>query len=268
MSDTPTDTLARGTGTAPVTCQVRPMLPSLLMLSQLDAGAIDVLSSDLFDTVLLRDLSTEAERLDEAARTAAALIGASPTGLSALRRSLHSMAYAAVAAERPQGDASLAAICRTMSFAIGGGAAEAETIMRTEVETDIRHLAPNRRLLAEYEALRASGIRIIATTDTYYATTDVERILHEVVGPHPFARIYASCDVGLTKHRGGLFPEVARQENVAAVRILHVGDDRNADVDRARAAGWQAIHLPRSRWRRWGKAVRRMTRLNKPGSVA
>jgi FMN phosphatase YigB (HAD superfamily) len=225
-------------------------LSPLTYLESVDSATVDVLSTDLFDTVLLRDISTQNRRFDEAAIEAATRLGLDPDRVSALRRSFHDIAYKAVAAERPLGDASLRTISRTVAAAMGAGDAAVEALRDAEVDTDIRHLAPHDKLIAVYRGLAAKGIRVIATTDTYYSPMDIRRILAEVVGEHPILHVYVSSDIGLTKHSGALFAEVARREGVCANRILHVGDDRNADVHQARKAGWQALHLPRAIFRR------------------
>ena len=234
-------------------------LPLQDRLRRIDPATFDVVSTDLFDTVLMRDLSLEDRRFDEAARDAAGRLGLHPGRLSALRRSFHRIAYNAVAAARPAGDASLEMNCRTVAAAMGRGDAAA-VLREAEVEMDIRHLSPNRPLIAAYAALAAQGKRVIATTDTYYSADEIRHMLGRVIGEHPISQVYASCDLGLTKHAGAIFAEVARREGVCPTRILHLGDNLDADVRQARAAGWQAVHLPRGVvWRRLGKLAVRLS---------
>lgn len=221
-----------------------------------------VLSSDLFDTVLLRDHSTESGRFAHAARRAAPLLGVDPATLARLRWSCHDNAYRAVAMERPEGDATLAAVCATMAAALGRGAEAAEVLRSAEVETDIGHLRPNRPLLAFYADAARRGVRVVAVSDTYYGEADLRHILGAVVGDHPFAAVYSSADIGLTKHGGHLFDEVAKRENVTADQILHVGDHPAADVRRAQACGWTAVHLPRDARHRVRKVAGRVLALN------
>jgi predicted HAD superfamily hydrolase len=115
----------------------------------------------------------------------------------------------------------------------------------TEVEVDITHLRPNRPLLALFDRAVQSGLRVVAVSDTYYGEADLRRILATVVGPHPLSAVYSSADLRVTKHHGLIFGEVAKRENVSADQILHCGDHPDADVRRATAAGWTAVHLPR-----------------------
>lgn len=229
------------------------------MIEQVDSTSYDLVSTDLFDTLLLRDLSLEVTRLNEAACLAARRLSLNPRVISAMRQSLHRTAYMAVAVERPSGDASLASIARTLARALGTGTGVEDTLRAAEVETDARHLSANRTLLSTLARLANIGKRIVATTDTYYSTNEIDDLLSRVLGEHPIAAVYASCDVGLTKHAGGLFSQVARREGVSPDRILHIGDDPRADVAQALAAGCHALHLPRSvPLRRAGKAIRHL----------
>jgi FMN phosphatase YigB (HAD superfamily) len=211
----------------------------------IQATRYDLLSTDLFDTVLLRDHTIESGRLAIACRRSAARLGVDPSALTRLRWSLQPTAYRAVAIERPDAEASLAAICRTTAIALGLGERAAPFLQRAEVDVDIEHLRPNRPLLDLLERASRSGTRVIAVSDTYLDRADLHRILDSVVGHHPIAAVYSSTDLGLTKHRGGAFAAVAEREDVSAERILHIGDNYQVDVRMAQHAGWHAVHLPR-----------------------
>lgn len=221
---------------------------SLSALTQItEQSNHDVVSTDLFDTVLLRDHTSETERLAWASRRSARHLGVDPQVVVSLRWALHASAYQAVAIERPAGDASLISICRTMTAALGLDEEAAQLLRRTEVEVDGEHLRANRPLIKHFDRLHDDSVRLIVVSDTYYSEEDLRLLLSGVVGEHPFTTIYSSSDIGLTKHSGRIFAEVARRERVVGDRIVHVGDSRVADVEMPRSAGWSAVHLPRSR---------------------
>jgi FMN phosphatase YigB (HAD superfamily) len=212
----------------------------------IDQSRHDVLSTDIFDTVLLRDHTIESDRLATACRRAAPRLGVDPGALARLRWSFHDNAYRAVAMERPEGEASLGAICAAIAASLGLDADAARLLHQAEVDVDIEHLRPNRPLVELFGRATRAGMRVIAVSDTYYDGADLRRMIDAVVGPgHPITTVYSSADLGLTKHAGRIFDEVGRHEDVAAERILHVGDSHAADVRMARAASWTAVHLPR-----------------------
>ncbi len=221
--------------------------PLAALAEVITAGDHDLVSTDLFDTVLLRDHTIESDRLAIACRRAARRVQVDPAVLTRLRWSCHHVAYRAVAMERPEGEASLTSVCEVIAAALGRNHEAARILRETEVEVDIEHLRPHRPLLDLFDRATRSGRRVIAVSDTYYDGPDLRRILDAVVGEHSFAQVYSSADIGLTKHSGRLFDEVAQREGVPAERIVHVGDNHDVDVRMARAASWTAVHLPRER---------------------
>jgi FMN phosphatase YigB (HAD superfamily) len=221
----------------------------------IQTGRYELVSTDLFDTVLLRDHTIESDRLAIAARRVAPRLGIDSTALTQLRWSLQRNAYQAVAIERPAGEASLGDLCAVAARAFGLDASAADLLRQTEVDVDIEHLRPNRRLLSLFERVSRAGLRIIALSDTYLGRIDLCRVLDAVAGSHPITEVYSSADLGLTKHAGSAFAVVAERENVAAERILHVGDSHPVDVVMARRAAWTAVHLPRDTRSRVVKAA-------------
>jgi FMN phosphatase YigB (HAD superfamily) len=221
---------------------------SLSQLAAVELQTFDLVSVDVFDTILLRDLSSQMERFAEISLRVSEAMGRGdqPDTLLRLRLSLHGLAYRAVSIERPMSDVKLTDIHRLEARLLCGDPTLAGPLHEAEMAVDRSRLTANKPLLTLLDRFAASSKRIVATSDTYYATSDVERLLECIAGGHPIARVYSSCDLGLTKHAGGLFAEIARREGVEISRILHFGDDLRADVHMARAAGCQAVHLPRS----------------------
>lgn len=218
-------------------------LDELLRIAR--SPSIRVVSTDVFDTLLLRDASRQRHRFAEAAVAAAQAVGADPRSLAALRIGLHRDAYRAVAAENGAGEARLTRICEVAAQALGLNHSLVGPMHDAEVETDLRHLSPNHDLMETLRAISSLGKRVVAVSDTYYDARDLEAMLRGSFGSHPIAKVYASCDLNQTKHNGGLFAAVASSEGVEGGQILHVGDDPRSDVAMARAAGWASFHLKR-----------------------
>ncbi|WNM25507.1 HAD family hydrolase [Demequina capsici] len=211
------------------------------------AASVKVVSYDIFDTVLLRDGSSQTARLAQAAVRAAATLGVEPRSLLTLRRWSQANAYRAVDMERPDGEARIAAICRAATAPLGLGPEAAEVLLSTELDVDAEHLSPRPGILAMVADARAAGRRVIAVTDTWYSAEHVAELLTRVAGAQPFDHVYTSADLQATKRSGSAFVAVASVEGCPPGEMLHVGDSRDADHDNAVAAAWQAVHLPRSR---------------------
>ena len=221
-----------------------------VLANTIATGDHTLISTDVFDTLVLRDHTIESERLAIACRRSADRLGVDAQALTELRWSLQSSAYRSVAIEGGAGEASLTAVCRVAAGAFGLDEPAADLLRRTEVDVEIEHLRPNRALVRLLGRATRSGLRVVAVSDTYLGRDDLRRLLDAVVGPHSIAEVYTSCDLGLTKHAGGAFAAVAEQEGVPRDRILHVGDNHHVDVVMAARASWSAVHLPGRRWRR------------------
>lgn len=204
-----------------------------------------VVSSDLFDTVLLRDHTTETQRFADVGREVGRRLGLDQDTLVSLRWTLHASGYRAVALERPLGEARLDDMARAMATAVGLDDEAARLIADVEVEVDARHLRAHRQLIEVLAAAADAGKRVVAVSDTYYSEPQLRTLLSSVVGAHPFAAVYSSADLGATKHAGSIFDVVTASEGIAPERVVHVGDDQRADVDQPAAAGWVPVHLPR-----------------------
>jgi predicted HAD superfamily hydrolase len=234
-----------------------------MSLSELAALAaspnVHLVSTDIFDTVLLRDYSTETGRLAIACRRSASSLGLDARSLTRLRWWLQVDSYRAVAVGRPSGEARLTAIYDVIAMVLDLHPGAAQVMYQIEVETDIEHLKPNRELLQLLEDIAKAGTRVVAVSDTYYSSRSLDRMLDAVVGPHPIKTIYSSADLGLTKHVGLVFDAVATAEGVAPNSIVHVGDHYEVDVLNAQKAAWAAVHLApigRARLRRSARRAR------------
>lgn len=205
-----------------------------------------MLSLDVFDTLLLRDGSTETQRFREASHLASEQLGVSGDALTRMRWISHDNAYRALHLGAPNSDVKLRQITATCVAALGLPADAADVFADYEVATDEDHLSANDELLEVVAQLRDAGTRVIATSDTYYSAQDIRTLFDAVVGYVPVDRIYASSEMSATKHRGHLFPAVAAAEATPGSDILHVGDSWHSDVEMATRAGWQAMHLPMS----------------------
>jgi FMN phosphatase YigB (HAD superfamily) len=229
----------------------RPNERNVVKLS-FDAEAIDVISVDLFDTVLLRDHRCERRRFLLMARKAAAELQRAGCAVSAealyrSRLDAQRLAYRALELARPEGDVPLRRIYHMQTTILGLPAGAAGLLKAAELDFEAASLRPNRGLLGRLAALRAGGKRVIAISDIYLPRHDLCGLLDQVAPGHPIAAVYCSAELNLTKRSSALFRAVLDLEGVQAARVLHLGDDRRADHEMARRAGLQARWLPRRR---------------------
>lgn len=213
---------------------------------------IDLISVDVFDTLLLRGTESEKARFLAIAELASHRLDGpgrevSPSLLWRCRLQCIDPAYRAVEIFRPAGDVPLALFHRLQGALLGLDAAAGTTLLEAEIAGECRHLTPNRPLIAQLTRLAEAGKRIVAVSDTYFTGVAITHLLNELAPDHPIARVYSSSDAGVTKRSGELFTLVVRAEGVAASRVLHCGDDPYSDIRMARKRGLRAVRLGRPR---------------------
>lgn len=220
----------------------------------------DLVSTDIFDTLILRDYSLYKERISAAAdlfarRTAMYGIASDMSKLAELRYDLHKIMYRAVDLERRTNEVAFEDVARIISYAVCGDHSLAESYKHCEIEVEAQHLRANRSVVRHLNRLLEAGKRIIAMSDSFYSANDLSALIGKIVEDRPISVIYSSADLNQTKHAGGMFQKVAELEGVAPKRILHFGDSYHSDVLRARQAGFEGVHLPRSGFYRISRAV-------------
>lgn len=112
--------------------------------------------------------------------------------------------------------------------------------MEQEIGLELRYCMPNPYMQDVYRRLLEKGKRIILMSDMYLPRQVVGQML-EKCGYSGYEALYVSSEYGITKGSGALYAYVESLYPDAKRRI-QVGDSVNGDVNRARAAGWDAYH--------------------------
>lgn len=226
---------------------------------------VDLVSVDVFDTLLLRRTRPEFARFSDVAELQHGALGAASPGSAALlacRLRVTRRAYDEVRAGR-SGEVSFAAILAELCAELHLPSETAAALLEVELHYEAGVLAPNRPLAT---LLAGLAVPVVAVSDTPLSAASVGALLMRFLPGLPLGRIYASADEGATKRDGALFDVVCRREGVAPARVLHVGDHPHSDVAMPKARGLGAVHLPRTplwRWLhglrndRWRRALRR-----------
>ncbi len=113
-------------------------------------------------------------------------------------------------------------------------------VLDKEFELELKLSSPNPFMLELYKRLMDAGKCVIAVSDMYWPAEQIETILKKCGYP-VMERVFVSCDEKKSKADGTLF-EWIRKEAYPGKKIIHLGDNYNADVDMARRNGIAAYH--------------------------
>ena len=111
--------------------------------------------------------------------------------------------------------------------------------LQTEFETELDYCFANPYMKKVYRLLQEQGKMIVITSDMYLPKEMMEKLLHKN-GFTGYDMLYVSCDYGCSKSNGSLYHYV--KNDYPGKTIIHVGDNMNSDIKCAVAAGVESEH--------------------------
>src|ERR1700761_216735 len=218
-------------------------------------GRAELISTDVFDTLLLRTCRSERSRILRGERLFSGMLAdrgwrIDPDILVDARLSSQQLAFRELAARGCAGEVRLTEIIsrQLKMFALPNSLVDERLAIEIQVEKS--SLFANRALADILRQRKRFGTRLVAISDTTLPADAVTELIEHFHGAGLVDRVYSSADQDLTKRDGDLFMAVARAENVAAERIAHVGDDLIADLRCPSALGISAHYAARPNYRR------------------
>ena len=191
----------------------------------------DVVSFDLFDTLIARKVHSYSdvfEILDLKLREE----GIAIPDFARLRLSAEK--------ELSKGGApELERIYEYVLKKVGGSFIAASELARMEWEIDISVMTTRVQVCEIYRKAVSDGKKVVVTTDSYYTLGQIKEILARF-GLEGCDRVLVSCEYGTSKTQG-LFKVL--KNNYETNRILHIGDDEEADIGKALADGIDAYRV-------------------------
>jgi FMN phosphatase YigB (HAD superfamily) len=208
-------------------------------------GTPGLLSLDVFDTLLLRDGSSQVRRFGEIGARMAARAGPGTTAEDALiARHLGTRAsYRAGPRVDACGEGSLREIHETAARILGLPKSIADDFIEIEIDCECGHVEPNPLLVSYIRKHQARGGKTVLISDMYmHADQIAELLARSGIRPDLYDALYSSADTKVSKASGGIFRLVKEAEG--APHVLHVGDSLRGDYLNPRAAGWRAMLWP------------------------
>lgn len=115
---------------------------------------------------------------------------------------------------------------------------DSELGQKLEMETELDLCTANPSMKKVWDLVKASGKRIILTSDMYLRSDFVEKLL-EKNGFTGFERVFISCECKCGKHEGSIYEYIKKA--VGTDSISHIGDNYGSDVKNAQKHGIKAV---------------------------
>ncbi len=122
-----------------------------------------------------------------------------------------------------------------------------EEVTAYELNMENNMLVPRKELVAWMEELATAGKRIFIISDMYLSATHLRKLVEHGGFLHLVEDIISSADSFLAKASGLAYPMIAEKFSLVSERWLHIGDNAFSDGMRADEAGVEAliIHDPK-----------------------
>lgn len=222
------------------------------------SSGVSTVSLDVFDTLLIRNTKPEIQRFYEISDIVAKhLTRRSGRRLSReavfhARSEGHRSAYRLAPWRENQRDASIRLIFKLMLAHLEFKWDEElfEDLCAIELEYEKRNLRLNRDLYQVVRDFADNGGRVFCLSDMYLLAHHLEELLG-CFCPVPFWQgIYVSSEYSLCKAGGGLLRLFLDSEGLKAADVLHIGDNRRADVEVPDSLGFKTLQLPAPEWKK------------------
>lgn len=209
----------------------------------------EILSFDVFDTVLLREPKSEARRLFEMSERLVERCTAgsdAPPDFTAedafLARLVAAKAAYSMAPERNGNrEGNFLAIATTVCQLLDRPDL-VEPYLANELEYEAGSLELNplfKNLVSELP-----DVQPVFVSDMYLESFRIEKLLKSKLADDSSKRVFSSVDGNGSKRSKGLFGYVEETLSVKDKRIIHLGDSLHSDYRMPKRHGWAAFYLP------------------------
>lgn len=213
---------------------------------------VRLISSDVFDTLLLRTSRSQSSRILEGEKRFSALLATHGyrfrvEDLYWARSLAQKLSYRALDIGGEAGEVRLGDVIRSQLAMLGVPANFEQARGDIELSVEKSSLKANAKLAKFFRRLRRSNLRIVAVSDTALSGIQITELINYFHTPGLVDAVYSSADFQGSKRRGDLFDIVMEREGMDPHQVVHFGDDHLADVVRASSRGIYARQIETSK---------------------
>lgn len=192
----------------------------------------DVISFDLFDTLIHRDVEKPEDIFLLIQHVYAGLLD----GIQFIeeRKQAYNKAYKKLGAKCTIDD--------IYSEFKGISDEQRDKFKKIEIEIEKTVCCRSELIYELYEYAITRGKKLVIITDMYMSKSDIEQILNKC-GIYGYERLFLSSDYGKSKTDGRLFDECCKELGILKSQLFHIGDGWKNDIIRARLKGITGYHV-------------------------
>ena len=190
----------------------------------------DVVSFDIFDTLLLRPYYLPSDIFDDIEQTY------SVPGFASARKDAEPAAWKDLV-NNNKDDVTLDEIYSYMPKKF-------QSMKQKEIEFESSHLYVNPEMMDILNYALSVNKKVIIVSDMYLPAKELNKILIRELKTNKF-KLYVSSEFGKRKHTGRLFEHVLQDLNIKPCKILHIGDNKQSDFEIPKQKGFKTyLYVP------------------------
>ena len=189
----------------------------------------DVISFDIFDTLILRTLSKPTDVFMFVGEKLGIL------NYTTMRRDMEWKLRREKEAKIGSREVTFEEIYEEMEKYCG---VDAQKGMEAEFQAELDFCIANPYMKEVFDLLKNYGKTIIIVSDMYFSKQWMEKLLSSC-GYEGYDQLFISCEYGFGKRSGKLYQKIS-EEYLNGRSVIHVGDNPAVDVEMAQKQGWKA----------------------------
>ena len=206
-------------------------------------SATEVVSFDVFDTLLVRPVIDPSDLFYIIERRVREAIADPRYPFAHIRVWAEKRARQQIRLQRPDyEDITLDEIYGVLEKELRVSVDDIALMKQLEVAVELQYLRPRKGIKDLYALAVDNNKLIITISDVYLPACHVVDVLNRN-GFHHIHRHFISSEIRLSKRTGNLFHFVLTELQIKPAGLVHIGDKKDADVERPKKYGIQAFHF-------------------------
>ena len=203
-------------------------------------GDFDVISFDIFDTLVQRPFNMPHQMFLFMEETARKIVGDDYFEFHKIRR----LSEHLVRTETNLSEISIEDIYGRIQADYRLTDEQTKNLIKLEIDTELHFCEERQTGKKIFNLAKQENKKIFLVSDFHIHNEDVKRILHNC-GYDGWDELIVSCDYGKSKKDGSLFEHILMEKNLDPKTIVHIGDSENSDVINAQSFNIKTIHTPK-----------------------
>lgn len=213
------------------------------LVATIEDPSSEVISFDIFDTAVVRPFLRPTDLFKYLTPKIREVTGLFNFTFDFFRQTAEQKAREILYKENQDSDITIDDIYNILAEKIGISSETADIIKQIEIEAEIQHTYQNSQIYYFYDLALKNNKKIIFCSDMYLPKDSIIKLL-EKSGYNTYHALFLSNDCKASKRTGSMYDYVSAYLHVDPKKIVHIGDNKKTDFNKALERGWQAFHVP------------------------